>query len=99
MVGNEPIEISCDASKRARTLEERGLDFFDAAIVFSGRVLTLADVRRDYGEERFQSYGLLRGRFVQVVWTRRGSFRHVISMRYCHDREIEKIGRRLGRSG
>ena len=93
------VEIGCDPAKRKKTLEERGLDFFDAAIVFAGPMLTLEDVRRDYGEHRFQSYGLLSGRWVQVVWTPRREIHHVISMRHCHEREIRRLEAHLGRSG
>jgi len=49
--------------------------------VFAGPVIDLLDDRRDYGETRWLTYGLLRGRMVAVVWTARGDCRHVISMR------------------
>ncbi len=75
------MPISFDPAKRDKTLTERGLDFADATAVFAGITLTLADTRRDYGERRWQSYGLLDGRLVMVVWTERGEDRHVMSMR------------------
>jgi hypothetical protein len=28
---------------------------------------------------------------VTVIWTARGAARHIISMRYCHAREIKKL--------
>lgn len=94
----ERVEITCDPAKRARTLEERGLDFFDAAIVFAGPAVTVEDDRLDYGEKRYQTYGLLAGRIVMVVWTPRGEAHHVISMRHCHEREARQVRERLGRS-
>ena len=93
------MAIVFDPAKRARTLAGRGLDFADAATVFAGVTLTLADQRRDYGEERWQTYGLLDGRLVMLVWTARGDDRHVISMRKCNDREQAHYGEQLGRSG
>jgi len=93
------MDISYDAEKRAATLEERGLDFEDAADVFAGPRYTVADDRREYGEERFQTYGLLDDRLVIVVWTPRGEGRHIISMRKCNDRETERFGGKLDRSG
>lgn len=81
------MKITFHQAKRDATLEARGLDFADAASVFAGPTLTLSDDRFDYGEERFQTYGLLNQRLVIVVWTARGEARHVISMRYCNDRE------------
>ena len=68
-------------------MAERGLDFEDATKVFAGLTLTLPDERQDYGEDRYQTYGLLGDRLVMVVWTPRGEDRHVFSMRKCNDRE------------
>jgi uncharacterized DUF497 family protein len=76
--------ISWDERKRGKTLAERGLDFADAAEVFAGLHLDLADTRKDYGEKRVITAGWLRGRFVVVVWTPRHTGRRVVSMRYGH---------------
>lgn len=93
------MKISFDPKKREQTLAERGLDFADAAEIFAGPTLTLLDDRFDYGETRFQTYGLVGGRLMLVVWTPRGGARHVISMRKCNDREKKKIAHRLAQSG
>ena len=93
------MEISYDAEKREWTLRERGLDFEDAVHVFAGPEYTILDDRFDYGEERFQTYGLLEGRLVTLVWTPRGGGRHIISMRKCNDREKKRYEAQLGRSG
>jgi uncharacterized DUF497 family protein len=77
-------------------LAERGLDFEDATKVFAGLTLTLPDERQDYGEDRYQTYGLLGDRLVMVVWTPRGEDRHVFSMRKCNDREQARFQNRLG---
>ncbi len=90
------MDISFDPAKRAKTLEERGLDFADAGLVFMGEVATDQDIRRDYGEDRFITAGYLNGRMVVLVWTPRDGARHVISMRYCHGREEEVWRRRMG---
>jgi uncharacterized DUF497 family protein len=76
----------------------RGLDFQDAAKVFAGPTLTLPDERQDYGEDRYQTYGLLEDRLVMLVWTPRGEDRHVFSMRKCNDREKARFQARLGES-
>jgi uncharacterized DUF497 family protein len=39
------MDISFVPKKRADTLAERGLDFLDAALVFSGKTATIQDVR------------------------------------------------------
>ena len=87
------MKISYDAAKRDRTLAERGLDFDDAKHVFAGATFQAADDRRDYGERRWQTYGLLHNRLVTIVWTERGDVRHIISMRKCNDRERARFGR------
>ena len=81
------MEITYDAEKRALTLEKRGLDFEDAVHVFAGPSYTVVDDRANYGEVRFQTYGLLNGRLVMIVWTQRDEARHIISMRKCNERE------------
>ena len=91
--------VTFDQLKRDVTLQERGLDFTDATTVFAGITLTREDARFAYGETRYQTYGLLDGRMVMVVWTTRGEDRHVMSMRYCNDRERDKFAEQLGRSG
>ena len=88
--------ISFDPSRRDLKLEARGLDFAHAADVFGGLTMTVPDARRDYGEDRFQTYGLLDGRLVMIAWTQRGKDRHIMSMRKCNDREQAKFGGQFG---
>ena len=90
------MRITFDPAKRTKTLVEQGLDFADAAEVFAGRHTVQQDDRRDYGEARFSSAGLLRGRVVVLVWTPRGGARRIISMRFAHEREAEEWRWRLG---
>ena len=80
-------KITFDPVKRARTLSERGLDFADADEIFSGGHFNLADERKDYGETRFLTFGVLKGRLVAMVWTQRDGARRIISMRHANDRE------------
>lgn len=87
--------ITYDPAKRQRSLDERGLDFLDAARVFEGVTIDSEDVREDYGETRMVTVGHLRDRMVVVVWTERGDARHVISMRKANDRERARYSRRL----
>jgi uncharacterized DUF497 family protein len=92
------MKITFDPAKRARTLADRSLDFADAVEIFAGKALNIPDERRDYGEPRIITVGLLRGRMVIVVWTPRGNGRHVISMRKANDREKARFGKRLEES-
>jgi uncharacterized DUF497 family protein len=92
------MKITFDPVKRANTLRDRSLDFADAEEVFAGKALNIPDERRDYGERRIVTVGLLRGRMVIVVWTPRGNGRHVFSMRKANDREKARFGKRLEES-
>lgn len=83
--------ITFDPHKRDITLAERGLDFADAEIVFAGTTVEMEDTRKDYGEVRILSFGLLAGRLVVVGYTPRGAVRHVFSMRKANEREQKKI--------
>jgi uncharacterized DUF497 family protein len=82
--------ITYDADKRFWVLEHRGLDFEEAALVLAGATLTIEDDRRDYGETRYQSLGLLHGRPVMVVWTPRGAARHIITMWKANERDRKR---------
>ncbi|WP_419900234.1 BrnT family toxin [Roseomonas sp. USHLN139] len=82
------MRITFNRDKRDLTLRERGLDFADAKEVFAGRHATLPDDRKDYGEPRFISAGMLGERLVVIVWTPRGVARRIISMRHAHDKEV-----------
>lgn len=81
------MKIEFDPEKRQRTLIERQLDFARAGEVFNDRYFTLQDQRNDYGEVRYLTVGKLDGRMVVVVWTPRGEFRRIISMRKANERE------------
>ncbi|CCW19777.1 hypothetical protein EBBID32_41470 [Sphingobium indicum BiD32] len=90
------MKISFDPAKRLKTLQERGLDFADAAQVFDGPILTREDDRFDYPEPRFQTFGLVNDRLVMMVWSPTEEGMRVISMRKCNDREQKAYARRLG---
>lgn len=91
------MDLEFDTAKREATLEARGLDMADAGEVFDGDHLTFEDERKNYGEPRMVTFGLLGGRMVFVAWTPRGSARRIISMRKANDREQRRYGPLLGR--
>ncbi len=76
--------------KRLSTLEKRGLDFADAGPVFDGPTFTFEDDRRDYGEQRWVTMGLLRDKVVVIVHTETEDEIRIISLR-----EAEKDEQRL----
>ena len=90
------MKLSWDEAKRQATLEERGLDFASAEELFKELNYTTEDARKDYGEQRYISVGSISRRLCVVVWTPRGSKRHIISMRKANDREQKRFKVSLG---
>ena len=86
------MRISYDPKKRLSTLDDRGLDFEDAVVVFEGLTFEVEDTRQDYGEKRIICFGHLADRLVVVGYTIRGTSRHIFSMRKANEREKAKIG-------
>ena len=85
------MRITFNRTKRDKTLAERGLDFRHAKHVFAGTHLTRTDHRREYGEPRFITAGMLDDRIVIIAWTPRGVARRIISMRRANGREIKRL--------
>lgn len=90
------MRVTYDPLKRQQTLADRGLDFADAAEVFSGPTLEVLDTRKDYGELRIICFGYLRGRMVVVGYTPRITARHVFSMRKANGREEARVAPQIG---
>ena len=80
--------LEWNEEKRLLTLEKRGLDFADAALIFAGETYNFPDDRKDYGETRIITVGYLNERMVVIVWTPRGNNRRIISMRKANEKEI-----------
>lgn len=82
-----------DENKRVKTLQERGLDFRDARLIFDGRpVVHIPAFKND--EARFVSVALIGKKFFSVVWTWRGEWRRIISFRRARGGE-EKAYRQI----
>ena len=84
------MKITFDPNKREKTLEERGLDFLDASLVFDGEIFEFEDIREDYQEKRIIAVGHLVRRMVIVGYVKRGNTKHIFSMRKANAREIKK---------
>ena len=61
------MAVEFDEEKRRFTLDVRKLDMARAGEVFAGAMLTVADDRKDYGEDRFITIGFLDGNMVILV--------------------------------
>jgi uncharacterized protein len=84
------VHIEFDPAKSGKNLEECGLSFADAALLFDGPRLEWKDRRKDYGEIWINTLGEIEGRIFFVAFTRRGEAIRIISFRKANSREIER---------
>ncbi len=90
------MELEWDEDKRQITLQHRGLDFADVERFDPESIVTVPDLRADYGEDRFNSYGRLDGTLCCFCWTPREGRVRVISLRKMNDREQKIYEERRG---
>jgi hypothetical protein len=96
------MQFEWDDQKRFANLKKHGLDFRDVEEVFQGPVFARPDQRHEYGEERWEGIGQLRGRVVVIVRTVRPPERiRIISLRKAvkHEKEafVRAVTDRLGK--
>lgn len=73
------MDVEWDEAKRLRNLEDHGVDFMDAALIFLDAVVEAEDKRTAYGEQRFRALGRTADNYFMVAYTWRGSVRRIIS--------------------
>ena len=77
-----------DQRKRDSNLRKHGVDFAIVQDFDFETALVLRDDRKNYGEERYRAYGMIKGRLHALVFTRREGRNRVISLRKSNAREI-----------
>ncbi|MCL2831082.1 MAG: BrnT family toxin [Betaproteobacteria bacterium] len=82
------MKIEFDPAKNAANIRDRGLSFERAAEFDFESALIRVDDRRNYGEIRFRSIGLLDGRIHVLVFVEITSGIRVISFRKANKREV-----------
>ena len=75
---------------REHNLATRGISFEEAAEFEWISALIVEDLRRPYGEQRFQALGFIGSRLHMLVFTSRARKVHVISLRKANKREVER---------
>jgi uncharacterized protein len=73
------LEFEWDEAKRTKVIADHGVDMVFAALIFEGHVLTRVDDRREYGEMRRISLGVIAGECFVVVHTERGAITRLIT--------------------
>ena len=87
------MEFEWDDAKRQINLAKHGLDFADVEKLDWANAVIIPDLRRDYGEDRFQAFSLLEERLLQVTFTRRGLAFRLVSFRPANRKERRLHGR------
>lgn len=82
------MEFDWNATKCAKNIADRGIDFADVLVAFADPMKKVAqDGRKDYGEERFNMLAKIEGRVFHVTYTERGRITWIISARKANKRE------------
>ncbi len=76
------MRFEWDENKNEENVRHHGIDFADVTVMFAYPMLTQLDERKDYGEDRWVSIGMLVDGIAVVVWTEReGDIVRIISAR------------------
>jgi uncharacterized DUF497 family protein len=76
-----------DEAKRRSNLRRHGIDFAEVVRVFAGEPVIYMDDRFDYGERRFRTFGLFKGRVVVIAHTQNKGIVRLISARWASRNE------------
>ena len=79
-----------DSAKAAANLAKHKVSFAEAELFDWETALVVEDDRMDYGERRYVSIGLIRGRAHVMVFTRRDTAVRLISLRKANRRESRR---------
>ena len=90
------MNFTWDDAKRQSNLQKHGLDFADAAKVFSGPLVLFQDKREDYSEQRMIGIGLLDYLVVLIVHVESDQDIRVISMRKADSDETDLYCKNAG---
>jgi uncharacterized protein len=81
------MDVEFDSAKDAVNRAKQGVPLALGAVVLEHRLGEVTDTRRDYGEIRFNAFGLVAGRLFVCTYTMRGVVFRVISVRKASRQE------------
>ncbi len=84
------MDISFDPAKNARNIAVHGISLEQATEFGWDTAFHIEDARRNYGERRYQAFGLIGSRVYILVYTPREGRLHVISLRRANKREVRR---------
>lgn len=79
-----------DDDKRALNLATHKVDFAAATSFEWEQSIIWQDTRRDYGEKRFLAMAKIQGRVHLMVFTPRGGYLRIVSLRKANRREVNR---------
>lgn len=92
-----------DEAKRQTNIRRHGIDFTDVPPLFDDYTVSVEDTRFAYGETRYITIGLVKGRALAIAHTERGEKIRIISARKATKYEevsyFEQITNQLGAAG
>ncbi len=90
------MNFTWDEAKRQANLKKHGLDFADAAKVFSGPLALFEDQRENCGEQRMIGIGLLDYLVILIVPLESDENIRIISMRKADSDETDLFYKNAG---
>ena len=89
------MKLGYDPYKNAWNIRERGLSFDEVTTLDWDRAIIRRDLRKDYGEDRYQALADgFDGKPYVIVFTMRGNTMWVISLRRAHMKERLTYGKK-----
>jgi hypothetical protein len=86
------MDVEFDAAKDEINRLKHGVSLVLGAEVLMNRIGQIDDDRRDYGEARFNAFGLVNGRLFVCSYTMRGPTYRLISVRKASKQEQRRWG-------
>ena len=81
------MEFEWDEAKRIANLRKHGVDFARVEAFDWSTPVEVQDVRRHYGEARWQALGVIDDRLYMLIYTKRDGRTRVISLRKASRQE------------
>ena len=87
------MQFEWDEVKNRSNIRKHGIDFTDAVDIFNHPLLTAADCREDFGEDRWIALGWMKLTVAVVVYVERsGDTIRIISARKATRPEVKRYG-------
>jgi uncharacterized DUF497 family protein len=84
------MKFEWDEKKNLINLEKHKISFELISLVFDENLISKEDERHDYNETRHIGYGLIQGRCINVIFTKRGEKIRIISGRKANAKDTKK---------